>query len=82
VKHPNPDVSPDLTPIKTGEVWVNPVTGERAPILELHWENHSGRMTAELTALVGGRVMGEHYLIEPGVWHEHGSWRRGHDSLF
>jgi quercetin dioxygenase-like cupin family protein len=67
VKHPDPDVSPDLTPIKTGEVWVNPVTGERATILELPWENQSGRMTAELTALVGGRVMGEHYhpaLIE------------------
>jgi mannose-6-phosphate isomerase-like protein (cupin superfamily) len=29
-------------------------------ILELPWENQAGRGTAELTALVGARVMGEH----------------------
>src|SRR5262245_11128345 len=61
VKHPDADSLPDLTPIKVGEVWENPVTGERATILELPWENRSGRVTAELTALVGARVMGEHY---------------------
>jgi mannose-6-phosphate isomerase-like protein (cupin superfamily) len=43
-----------------GEVWENPVTGERATILELPWANSAGRATAELTALVGARVVGEH----------------------
>jgi hypothetical protein len=41
-------------------VWENPVTGERATILEIPWENQAGRATAELTALVGARVVGEH----------------------
>src|SRR5206468_9567745 len=34
--------------------------GERATILELPWENQAGRVTAELTALAGARVVGEH----------------------
>jgi quercetin dioxygenase-like cupin family protein len=51
---------PDRTPIKIGEVWENSVTGERATILERPWDNPAGRATAELTALVGARVMGEH----------------------
>jgi quercetin dioxygenase-like cupin family protein len=58
--HPEPDGLPDRTPIKVGEVWENPVTRERATILELPWENQTGRVTAELTALVGARVVGEH----------------------
>jgi quercetin dioxygenase-like cupin family protein len=41
-------------------VWENPVTGERATILELFWKHPAGRATAERTALVGARVMGEH----------------------
>jgi hypothetical protein len=41
-----------------GEVWENPVTRERATILERPWDNPTGRGTAELTALVGARVMG------------------------
>jgi quercetin dioxygenase-like cupin family protein len=60
VSHPDPSAPPDLTPIKVGEVWENPVTGERATILELPYENREGRATAELTALVGARVVGEH----------------------
>jgi quercetin dioxygenase-like cupin family protein len=51
---------PDLTPIHVGEVWENPVTRERATILELPYENPEGRACAELTALVGARVVGEH----------------------
>jgi quercetin dioxygenase-like cupin family protein len=58
--HPDPHGPPDLTPIKVGEVWENPVTGERATILELPYKNPEGRATAELTALVGARVVGEH----------------------
>ena len=38
----------------------NPVTGERATILELPNENPEGRASSELTALVGARVVGEH----------------------
>src|SRR5215467_13341732 len=60
VSHPDPHGAPDRTPIKVGEVWENPVTGERATILERPWDNPAGRATAELTALVGARVMGEH----------------------
>ena len=60
MSHPDPSTPPDLTPIRVGEVWENPVTGERATILELPHENPEGRVTAELTALVGARVMGEH----------------------
>jgi quercetin dioxygenase-like cupin family protein len=59
--HPDPNGPPDLTPIEVGEVWENPVTGERATILELPYKNPEGRGTAELTALVGSRVVGEHY---------------------
>jgi hypothetical protein len=58
--HPEPDGLPDRTPIKVGEVWENPVNRERAMLLELPWENQAGRVTAELTALVGARVVGEH----------------------
>ena len=60
MRHPDPDGPPDRTPIKVGEVWENPVTGERATILELPWQNQVGRVTAELSALVGARVAGEH----------------------
>jgi len=60
VRHPEPNGPPDRRPIKVGEVWENPVTRERATILELPWDNPEGRATAELTALVGARVVGEH----------------------
>jgi len=54
VSHPDPKGAPDLTPIEVGEVWENPVTVERATILEAPWQNPEGHATAELTALVGG----------------------------
>jgi quercetin dioxygenase-like cupin family protein len=60
MSHPEPDGPPDRTPIKVGEVWENPVTRERATILERPWDNPEGRATAELIALVGARVAGEH----------------------
>jgi quercetin dioxygenase-like cupin family protein len=60
MSHPDPNGPPDLTPIQVGEVWENPVTRERATILELPYRNPEGRATAELTALVGARVVGEH----------------------
>jgi len=60
VSHPDPNGAPDLTPIEVGEVWENPVTAERATILEAPWQSAEGRATAELTALVGARVIGEH----------------------
>lgn len=60
MRRPYPDGPPDRTPITVGEVWENPVTGERATILERPWDNPAGRATAELTALVGARVVGEH----------------------
>jgi quercetin dioxygenase-like cupin family protein len=60
MSHPDPRGPPDRTPIQVGEVWENPVTRERATILELPYKNHEGRATAELTALVGAQVIGEH----------------------
>jgi quercetin dioxygenase-like cupin family protein len=60
ISHPDPHGPPDLTPIEVGEVWENPVTGERGTILELPYANPEGRATVELTALVGARVVGEH----------------------
>jgi len=41
-------------------VWTNPVTRERATVLELPTGNPEGRATSELTALAGARVAGEH----------------------
>jgi quercetin dioxygenase-like cupin family protein len=60
VPHPDPHELADLTPVEVGEVWENPVTGERATILELPSMNSDGRATAELTTLPGARVVGEH----------------------
>jgi mannose-6-phosphate isomerase-like protein (cupin superfamily) len=60
MSHPDPSGPPDRTPVRIGEIWENPVTGEHATILELPWHNSEGRVTAELTARVGSRVMGEH----------------------
>ncbi len=60
MSHPDPNGPPDLTPLHSGEVFENPVTGERGTILEPPWRNPEGRMTCELTALVGARVAGEH----------------------
>jgi len=60
MRHPEPQGPPDRRTIEVGEVWENPVTGERASILERPWDNPASRVTAELTALVGARVVGEH----------------------
>lgn len=60
MSHPDPDGPADRTPIEVGEVWENPVTRERATILELPYQNPEGRASAELAALVGARVVGEH----------------------
>jgi mannose-6-phosphate isomerase-like protein (cupin superfamily) len=48
-----------------GDDLTNPVTGEYAKILELPWENPDGRGRAELLAVVGARVLGEH--LHPGL---------------
>lgn len=58
--HPDPNGPPDRRPIKLGEVFENPVTGEYGKALELPWHNRQGRLVAELRALAGARVMGEH----------------------
>ncbi len=65
VSHPDPDGPPDLTPIEVGDILDNPVTGERSTTLELPWKNPEGRASAELIALVGARVVGEHR--HPGI---------------
>jgi quercetin dioxygenase-like cupin family protein len=60
VSHPDPSAAPDRRPIEPGEVLENPVTRERAVIVELPWHNDQGRAVAEMTALPGARVVGEH----------------------
>lgn len=60
MSHPDPHAPPDRTQLQLDEVFENPVTRERAMILELPYENPEGRLTSELTALVGARVLGEH----------------------
>jgi quercetin dioxygenase-like cupin family protein len=60
MSHPDPNAPPDLTPVQVGEIYENPVTNERATVLELPWSNPEGRAVAEMTALVGARVVGEH----------------------
>lgn len=65
MSHPDPHGPPDRTPIQIGEVWENPITRERATILELPHQNPERRAVAELLALVGARVVGEHR--HPGI---------------
>ncbi len=60
MSHPINNPTTDLPPLEVGEVWENPVTGERGKLLEAPWHNSEGRLVAELTALVGARVVGEH----------------------
>ena len=43
MRHPDPHGPPGRTPIEVGEVWVNPVTRERATILERTSDNPEGR---------------------------------------
>src|SRR5574339_790702 len=61
MSHPDPHGQPDLTPVTVGEVFENPITGAWSVILERPWDNPEGRLTSEMTALVGSRVAGEHY---------------------
>jgi quercetin dioxygenase-like cupin family protein len=74
VSHPDLSAPPDLRPIEPGEVFENPVTREWAMIIELPWQNAEGRAVAELTALPGARVVGEH--LHPAL-HESFSVVRG-----
>jgi quercetin dioxygenase-like cupin family protein len=60
VSHPDPSAPADRQPIEPGELWENPVTGERAVILGVPWQNTEGSAVAELTAVPGARVAGEH----------------------
>jgi mannose-6-phosphate isomerase-like protein (cupin superfamily) len=60
MSYPEAHGLPDRRPIEIGEVWENPVTRECATILERPWDNPLGRATAELTARVAARVIGEH----------------------
>jgi quercetin dioxygenase-like cupin family protein len=74
VSHPDPSAPADRRPIEPGDVLENPVTGEHAVVLELPWHNTESRAVAELTALPGARVVGEH--LHPAL-HERFSVLRG-----
>lgn len=60
MSHPDPGAVPDTRPIEPGEVFENPVTRERAVLIEAPWWNAEGRAVADMTALPGARVVGEH----------------------
>jgi quercetin dioxygenase-like cupin family protein len=60
VSHPDVGAAAECRPIERGEVWENPVTRERAVIVELPWGNPEGRAVAETTMLPGAQVIGEH----------------------
>jgi quercetin dioxygenase-like cupin family protein len=60
MSHPDPNAPADLTPLRPGDTLVNPVTKEEATLVEAPWSNPEGRLIAELTALPGARVAGEH----------------------
>jgi quercetin dioxygenase-like cupin family protein len=60
MSHPDLTAPPDTRPIEPGEIWENPVTLERGVIVELPWLTDEGRAVADLTALPGARVAGEH----------------------
>ena len=60
MSHPDPLAPPDTRPIEVGEVWENPATLERAVIVDPPWLNAEGSAVAELTAVPGTRVVGEH----------------------
>ncbi|MGA2010272.1 MAG: cupin domain-containing protein [Solirubrobacteraceae bacterium] len=74
MSHPDPAAAPDTRPLEPGEVWENPVTLERAVLVEAPWWNAAGRGVADLTALPGARVVGEH--LHPAL-HESFSVREG-----
>ena len=65
MSHPDPNGPVDARPFEVGHELVNPVTGEFARILELPWENPEHRSRAELLAVAGARVVGEH--LHPGI---------------
>ena len=60
MSHPDLLAPSDTRPIEVGEVWENPVTRERAVLVDLPWSNDEGRAAAVLTAVPGTRVVGEH----------------------
>ena len=74
MSHPDRLAAADRRPLEPGEVFENPVTRERAVALELPWQNADGRAVAELTALPGARVAGEH--LHPSL-HERFTVERG-----
>jgi quercetin dioxygenase-like cupin family protein len=74
VSHPDPAAAPDTRPLEPGEVWEDPVTLERAVLVEAPWWNDAGRAVADLTALPGARVVGEH--LHPAL-HESFTVRKG-----
>jgi quercetin dioxygenase-like cupin family protein len=74
VSHPDPAAAPDTRPLEPGEIWENPVTLERAVLLEAPWWNDARRAVADLTAPPGARVVGEH--LHPAL-HESFTVRAG-----
>jgi quercetin dioxygenase-like cupin family protein len=60
MSHPDLLAPSDTRPIEVGEVWENPVTRERAVLVDLPWSNDEGRAAAVMTAVPGTRVVGEH----------------------
>ena len=60
MSHPDPNGPRSTRPWHVGDELWNPVTRERAIVLERPSDNATGRARAEMTALAGARVLGEH----------------------
>src|SRR5215470_14820103 len=65
MSYPDPHEPLDRTPVQIGEIWENPITRERATLVELPHQNPERRAVAELLARAGARVVGEHR--HPGI---------------
>ncbi len=65
MSHPDLNGPAATQPWRVGDELWNPVTRERAVILETPLDSPAGRARAEMTALVGSRVLGEH--LHPGL---------------
>lgn len=74
MSHPDPAAVVDTRPIEPGEAFENPVTRERAVLVEAPWWNAEGCAVADMTALPGARVVGEH--LHPSL-HESFTVREG-----
>src|SRR4029453_11093580 len=71
MSHPDPNAPPDLTPIRMGEIWDNPVTGEhRHPGVVERFTVLEGELTVKHDGKTSILREGESEAIEANGWHD------------